>query len=588
MRIIRKCKVFTTCIIIIFICLLASHDPQAQLILKEYSPPPTLEFANLDSQIRGELYKALKNVLDVELVRAKKQGRYEDVLFNYLYVLLKQLDSKQKDNNLQETDIVTKNALSEDHELFISFAGGIAGAGVQFLTGIPAPFLGEGAKLLGFKLGEYLVLRDISSATMEYARIGRIEIVYVRSKNKVFVNVRLDEPVCKEVFILVPIELKPMKTSWGTYVCPRTWAGLTCPPEAAVKEIVPKLEDVKTVQSPRKDRVCAIQSAVQPSITSSLQITPKKEKYQVGDVLTAEFNIANKGNASITFDVVTVGGRINDICPNDKCPDFNWKRDVTLKPNETYHYNGKLKLETSGDYHFFTVYKTKDGWNTAIPTTPGVTNTKDINVEASVPKKAEPNKLTGFVKDQHGNPVEKAAVWLVNYFKDWRDYIGSESNQKGYFKLDITRFAEGKHVLYIIKGVDTSHWYALKRADLYEPFKKEISITKKAKAEGIFLGTITFRKWYRITAKVIDRSGLPYVVYAGVYKPGSSTPSWQGWSDKIETGPLPDGVYRLKLWAHPIGWELPEKPMGWESTEREVIISGSDIDLGTVEIPRYK
>jgi surface antigen len=123
------------------------------------------------------------------------------------------------------------------------------------------------------------------------------------------------------------------------------------------------------------------EDVAQPQITSSLKITPQKGKYQVGDVLSAEFNIANKGNASITFDVLTVGGRVNDICPNDKCPDFDWKRDVTLKPNETYPYQGKLKLETAGDYHFFTAYRTKDGqWNTNISTAQGVTNILDIKV----------------------------------------------------------------------------------------------------------------------------------------------------------------------------------------------------------------
>jgi len=380
MRIDSKFKAFAICIV--FICFIASDAPQAQLILKEYIPPPTLEFANLDSKTRVGLYKVLRNVIDVERVKARREGRYEDVLFNNLYVLLKQLDPKQKDKNLQETDIVRKDALSEGQELLISFAGGIAGGGVQFLTGIPAPFLGEGAKLLGFKLGEYLVLRDISSATVEYPKIGRIEIVYVRSINRIFVNARLEEPVCQEVFILVPIELKPLRTPLGTYVCPPMWAGLTCPPEAAVKEIVPKLEDVKMVRSPINDRLCVTQGDAQPTITSSLKITPKKDKYRAGDTLTAEFTIANKGNTSISFDILTVGGRLNGEFPQDKCPDFEWNTKVPpLKPGDSYPYKGKLKLEAPGNYHFFTAYRTKEGWNTAIPTAPGVTNTKDIVVK---------------------------------------------------------------------------------------------------------------------------------------------------------------------------------------------------------------
>jgi Tol biopolymer transport system component len=103
-------------------------------------------------------------------------------------------------------------------------------------------------------------------------------------------------------------------------------------------------------------------------------------------MITAEFSIKNNGSSSVVFDALTVGGRVNDICPNDKCPDFEWKKAITLKPNETYPYQGKLKLESSGDHHFFTAYKTKDGWNTAISTAPGVTNTIDITVKPSIEK----------------------------------------------------------------------------------------------------------------------------------------------------------------------------------------------------------
>lgn len=98
----------------------------------------------------------------------------------------------------------------------------------------------------------------------------------------------------------------------------------------------------------------------------------------------AEFSIKNNETVPITFDILTVGGRVNDICPNDKCPDFEWRKDVMLKPKEIYSYKGNLKLETFGDYHFFTTYRTKDGkWSTSIPTATGVTNTIDIIVNPS-------------------------------------------------------------------------------------------------------------------------------------------------------------------------------------------------------------
>ena len=369
----RKFKVFAVCIMITFFIFLANKVSQAQLILKEYIPPPTLDFANLNLQARVELYNVLKEVFDAEETKAKRKENDQNAFFKYLYILLKQLDPKQKDKNLQETDIVRKNALSEGQELSISFASGIAGAGIQFLTGMPAPFLGEGAKILGFKIGEYLVLRDISSATVHYSKIGKMEIIHLHSKNRILVNTVLEKPVRQQVFMLVPIELRPRKVRLG-------WAGMTCPPDAALKRIVPKLDKVKIVKSP-------IQKTTEPIITSSLKITPNKNTYQVKDILTAKFTIINKGNTPITFDVFTVGGRLNDECPQDKCPDFDWKMDVILKPNETYTYKGKLELENAGKYHFFTTYRKNSQWNTAIPKAAGVTNTVNIVVEETLETK---------------------------------------------------------------------------------------------------------------------------------------------------------------------------------------------------------
>jgi hypothetical protein len=145
-------------------------------------------------------------------------------------------------------------------------------------------------------------------------------------------------------------------------------------------------ESLKEIAPSKSGEIIKKVEAAQPQITSSLWITPKKDKYQVGDILTAEFTIANKGNASITFDILTVGGRLNGGCPQDKCPDFDWHpkdtKDppITLKPGDSYPYKGNLKLKAPGNYHFFTAYRTKDGWNTAIPTALGVKNTKDIVV----------------------------------------------------------------------------------------------------------------------------------------------------------------------------------------------------------------
>jgi uncharacterized cupredoxin-like copper-binding protein len=117
-----------------------------------------------------------------------------------------------------------------------------------------------------------------------------------------------------------------------------------------------------------------------PEIISNLRII-EPPPYKVGQIITAEFSIRNSGNSPITFDVLTVGGRLNGQCPNNKCPDFEFRPNITLPPNGSYTYQGRLKIEAPGNYHFFTTYRTKEGqWNTAIPTLPGVRNTLDISV----------------------------------------------------------------------------------------------------------------------------------------------------------------------------------------------------------------
>jgi hypothetical protein len=113
-----------------------------------------------------------------------------------------------------------------------------------------------------------------------------------------------------------------------------------------------------------------------PLIISSLEIL-ELPPYTVDLTITAKFAVKNEGSACITFDVLTVGGRLNN-----NVKDFEWKTNIELPPKGVYNYQGKLKLESPGNYHFFTAYRTKDGqWNTAIPTTQEVTNTKDIKVE---------------------------------------------------------------------------------------------------------------------------------------------------------------------------------------------------------------
>ena len=90
-----------------------------------------------------------------------------------------------------------------------------------------------------------------------------------------------------------------------------------------------------------------------PVITTSLRLL-QSPPYTVGQTVTATFSIRNKGGSSITFDVLTVGGRFN----TSTVTDFEWRRNVTLGANQTYSYQGNLTLSQAGSYHFFTAYRT--------------------------------------------------------------------------------------------------------------------------------------------------------------------------------------------------------------------------------------
>lgn len=189
-----------------------------------------------------------------------------------------------------------------------------------------------------------------------------------------------------------------------------------------------------------------------PQIIKSLEITPIKDKYYVGDIITAEFTITNKGESAILFDVLTVGGRIDDVCPDNKCPDFDWETDLKLLPGQTYTYKGNLKLEKPGNYHFFTAYATKDGrWNTTIPTaSKDISNVKDIIVVSDrlgCKKSSEMDRGLGldFTKWGWKNPLDPEYMYISSFgtFLD-----------KNYAKIPIKLEKETKTITLKHLGVD--------------------------------------------------------------------------------------------------------------------------------------
>lgn len=126
-----------------------------------------------------------------------------------------------------------------------------------------------------------------------------------------------------------------------------------------------------------------------PVITSNLTISPSGP-YTIGQTLTARFTITNKGNASITFDTLTAGGRRDgQTTCSGACPDFAFSSNVTLAPGQAYSYSGTQLMTAAGTYGFFAAYRKADGtWNTSIAADPGIANTASIVIDTGTTQTA--------------------------------------------------------------------------------------------------------------------------------------------------------------------------------------------------------
>ena len=225
--------------------------------------PPTLDFANADESKRIKLYEVIQQVFNVERAKAKHQGRDEDHLFNCMDSLLRQLDPKQRDGDIRITDMVRDGALTEGAELYVNVAGEIAALlfSKVFLSGMPAPmlgtFFGETMKVLGFEIGETLTLRDVHYVVVSYPTIGRMEIIFRPSQNKMLVNTYLECSVDQNIFMIIPVADDHIGVSWFDYISSLMWAGVTRPPEALVREPQPEIEDVQIIvlHSPAELRI---------------------------------------------------------------------------------------------------------------------------------------------------------------------------------------------------------------------------------------------------------------------------------------------------------------------------------------------
>jgi fibronectin type 3 domain-containing protein len=115
-----------------------------------------------------------------------------------------------------------------------------------------------------------------------------------------------------------------------------------------------------------------------PIITASISLNGQ---FSVGQTINGTFSLTNIGTASVTFAVVTIGGRLN----GSTVTDFPFHTNVTLNAGQTIPYQDNFTFSSAGSYSFFPAYQTQDGvWkiglNHEIPTDPGVNDLVTLNV----------------------------------------------------------------------------------------------------------------------------------------------------------------------------------------------------------------
>jgi hypothetical protein len=90
-----------------------------------------------------------------------------------------------------------------------------------------------------------------------------------------------------------------------------------------------------------------------PTLTVSLSLNPPSSSYTLGQTITGSFTIQNKGTTPITFDVLTIGGRLNDTT----VVDFPWHTNQVLNAGASITYSDTFTFPQTGSYKFFPAFR---------------------------------------------------------------------------------------------------------------------------------------------------------------------------------------------------------------------------------------
>jgi hypothetical protein len=225
-------------------------------------------------------------------------------------------------------------------------------------------------------------------------------------------------------------------------------------------------------------------SKTTPIITAPLKITPSSP-YHVGDTINAEFNIANKDTTSITFSVLTVGGRD----PDNQVADFTHRQNITLEPSAPYNYQGTLTLNKVGDYHFFCTYQTPDGnWNTNVDLGSGLAD--EDRIEDIVVKEKDKSSIVPEISDKINIEWDRSFE-ITDYQAQLKILENGDIQVNEIFEYDFDGDFNGIIRTIGIKGSDGLQYF---KASEYFPMDKELNYDQSIKGD-------------MVTFKIYDKSG---------------------------------------------------------------------------------
>jgi surface antigen/pimeloyl-ACP methyl ester carboxylesterase len=90
-------------------------------------------------------------------------------------------------------------------------------------------------------------------------------------------------------------------------------------------------------------------------VSADLKVQPSNAP-SVNQRIFGNFTIANRGNADLVLNKVTIGGLLDGGCPGE-CPDFGPIQSRTLRPGKSFKYSGLFIPTRAGIYTFSVAYQ---------------------------------------------------------------------------------------------------------------------------------------------------------------------------------------------------------------------------------------